>query len=351
MSDQDEERLSIELIVQSWAHETGRHEDSVREDIFDAALEGQFEFAMHPNDPLRRSGPYRSQITTADGDVIDASHLKNGLDAMQKGGSHNSGRLVQAARKFYISRDGFEQWCGERGEPFPEFWGGDGLAASRPKRPRQSSCREHGWTLEKLENWEEMDDKKRRKLQDINDELEDAAREMEPWGRLTEEEITNNSEYTEDRNRFEKAVGRAIRKGLTPHPIVREWLAIQRSFGDWDALRRFRRRLETGVDRPMSKEDSWIAFYAWDAVDKNVKKEELRRILIRKLRDLEKEMRAKQNKAPGSVSANEHTHIPSPEPEPEKWFDLNLDEITKLRLRLKNKSRQNFHQLLKRIGI
>ena len=81
--------------------------------------------AFERRDAPPGSGPYQSHITTKDENVIDASHLKNWLDAMPRGGSCDAANLVQAARDLYISREGFAQWCGERGEPFPEFWGGE----------------------------------------------------------------------------------------------------------------------------------------------------------------------------------------------------------------------------------
>ena len=99
----------------------------------------------------------------------------------------------------------------------------------------------------------------------------------------------------------------------------------------------------------MSKEDFWIAFHAWNAVNENEMKEQIRRNLIAKLLGHERAMRAEKKSAPKFVSAKDRTHTPSPGPE--SWFDLDLDEIKNLRLRLKNTTQQNFHKLLKRIGI
>ena len=137
MSDKGKKRLSIARIVRGWARETARHEDDIREDLFTAALDGQFEFPMSPSDdPLRRFGPDQSQITLADGEEIKTGHLKAGLDARSPPrGSVNAAIWAEAESDLYITREGFKRWCDEHGEAFPEFWGGKGLPDSRPKRP------------------------------------------------------------------------------------------------------------------------------------------------------------------------------------------------------------------------
>jgi hypothetical protein len=48
---------------------------------------------------------------------------------------------------------------------------------------------------------------------------------------------------------FDRAVGVAIRAGLTSHPLVVNWLSSQRGLGQREVLRRTKRGLETGVRR------------------------------------------------------------------------------------------------------
>lgn len=48
---------------------------------------------------------------------------------------------------------------------------------------------------------------------------------------------------------YEKNIRRAVRVGLRDHPLVREWIQVYRSLGDWDFLRKAKVRLERGVKR------------------------------------------------------------------------------------------------------
>ncbi len=135
--------------------------------------------------------------------------------------------------------------------------------------------------------------------------------------------------YAADRAQYEKAIGRAIRAGQFEHPLVREWISERRSLGERDALRKFRMGLEGGAKRTMSKQNFWVAFEAGnlahpeDAAKKGERPEAILRALIRKL----------------SIS------------QPASWFDLNDAEIAKLRARLKDMPRQNFHRLLRRLHV
>lgn len=135
---------------------------------------------------------------------------------------------------------------------------------------------------------------------------------------------------------FDKALGQAIRANLLMHPLVKMWLTNQRTFGEWDNLRRFKRLgLERGVKRPIAKADFWLLMQICAEIEKqglNLEKvpevhfqwQNLRRSLLRKLR------------------LDKHCDLPQ------------LDR-KKLTARLEKMSRQRFHQLchdlLRRFGI
>ena len=167
-------------------------------------------------------------------------------------------------------------------------------------------------------------------------ELEEAAEELRLWEDLAPENEdlapenkVDKQHQLDDQTRYEKALIKAIRAKLWNHPIVRAWFAARRSLGDWDELRRYRLKLETGVDKPMSKEDFWLAFEAHDLIDDGHKPEAIRKILIKKLKD----------------------------PEPEDWdkwrdyFDLRPKDVERLIARLQQHSQQNFHKWLKHLKL
>ena len=145
---------------------------------------------------------------------------------------------------------------------------------------------------------------------------------MRQWEDISPEDEIESDTQLDDQARYEKAQKRAIRGELCGHPIVRAWLAARRSLGDWDELRRLRLRLESGVDKPMSKADFWIVVEAQNFIDRGDGPEAVRRALIKKLKS----------------------------ETPLEWFDLSSEEIERLLDRL-DCSRQNFHRWLKRLGI
>ena len=166
----------------------------------------------------------------------------------------------------------------------------------------------------------ERDEKRTWLIQD----LEDAGKSMRRWGGRPTEKIEENRErYEEDRADFEMEISRAIRAGLVDHPLVREWIATQRSFGDWDALRKFKRqRLERSVRRTISKEYFWIIYKAIDLREEGKGLHEIRNNLIGRLR---------RNDV-------------------ESWFDFRREEQLALATHLRGLTRQGFHQLLKRLA-
>ena len=116
-------------------------------------------------------------------------------------------------------------------------------------------------------------------------EIDDAVDVMWQWRGITPENDFEKRLLLADEDRYEKALTRAVRAGLWQHPIVREWLAARRSLGDWDELRRFRKGLERGVTKTMSKADFWLAFVAADLIKNGHEPEAIRKALIEKLKD------------------------------------------------------------------
>lgn len=181
-----------------------------------------------------------------------------------------------------------------------------------------SGSEEHQWQAKGLTRQQE------RALNDLDEALE----EMGQWrGISPADEVEKNHQIT-DQAIYERALTRAVQAGLWRHPVVRAWLAARRSLGDRQALRRFRRGLERGVKKPMSKGDFWIAFEAHDLINQRRGPEAIRKALIKKLKDPKPEDRKKW----------------------EEYFDLAPKEIARLIRRLEY-SRQNFHQRLKRLKL
>lgn len=162
----------------------------------------------------------------------------------------------------------------------------------------------------------------------VLNELDDASDEMRQWRGITPEDESEKTHQLTDQDTYEKALTRAVRAGLWQHPVVREWLAARRSLGDWDELRRFRKRLEYNVKKPMLKADFWLAFEAQDLIDHGHEPEAIRKALIEKL------------KHPGPKDRK-------------KWrdyFDLRPEDVERLIARLGH-SRQNFYQWLQRLRL
>lgn len=125
-----------------------------------------------------------------------------------------------------------------------------------------------------------------------------------------------------DYSNYERAIEKAINAGLTDYPLVRDWISSQRTFGEWDKLRRFKRqRLEKGVSKPLSKEGLWIRFEAQPLLDEGKGPQEILRSLRGKLR------------------RNEIADC----------FELSGPKRNKLRKGLKSITRQGFQQKLKRL--
>lgn len=159
---------------------------------------------------------------------------------------------------------------------------------------------------------------------DIVEEIEVAAEAMTVWGGKSASYIGRHEDrYLEDRQCYDRAIGRAIRHGLFDYPDVQLWLEEQRSLGERDILRKVQKGLETGTSRPISKENFWVKYHAIQLFDEDLKPEEIRRRLINKLL------------------------LDSPEP----WFNLSVEECDRLVDRLRHSSRQNFHKWLKRLGV
>ena len=246
------------------------------------------------------------------------------------------------------------------------------------------------------------DDPKKDRKKRIIEDLAFIEGEMRAWGQETPEQIEADlksyKEYRADRDRI---VGKAIRAGLTEHPFVQAWLAEQRTFGEKDELRRFRSSLETGVKRPMSKEDFWAAFNAPrtgldDEIEKTIHaaliktlaaktvtleqtSQSARSVLQTRphmtasdlLAQKEEAVRAVCDLRPEITISDAQTMvdivqgIPNTRSEqirrallrklryskPDTFFDMSGEELKKLANRLEKMSRQGFHKWLKKLGL
>ena len=168
-----------------------------------------------------------------------------------------------------------------------------------------------------------------RKQQRALSELKYTAKHIRRWSNASAKELEDrHQEFSQNLAEFEKDVGRAIRAGLINHPDVRAWISSQRSLGEWDALRQFRLGLEHGAKKTLSKQDFWIKFEAMPLAEQGKKPEQIHRLLRHKLKYPKPEDRKKW----------------------EDWIGLSHKEIEELADRL-DCTRQNFHRLLKRLGI
>lgn len=154
------------------------------------------------------------------------------------------------------------------------------------------------------------------------EDLDAAMVEMQHWHDITPGNQDEKNHQLTDLVNYEKALARAIRVGLSDHPVVQTWLAARRSLGDREELRRFRLGLERGVKKTMSKEDFWIVFEAQGFIDQGHGPEAIHRALIDKLKT--------EN--------------------PQEWFDLSPEETKQLADRL-DCSQQNFHRWLRRLKL
>lgn len=163
-----------------------------------------------------------------------------------------------------------------------------------------------------------------RRANRIREELAQIAKQMRRWEGASLDEIVNEQEiYDAQLQERDEVVGKAIRAGLTDDPFVKAWLAEKRSLGERDDLRRFRTGLEGGVKRPISKEDFFIAYYAYSPIQDGKSAESVRRALCRQLRF----------------------------DEPQSFFRLTQEEMKCLAIRLSAMPRQNFHRLLRKLNV
>lgn len=145
-----------------------------------------------------------------------------------------------------------------------------------------------------------------RALEEVKDTLGGLMR----WHGKTHEEIEKDREdfylcYAD----YTKAMLRAIRAGLSDHPLVKPWLVAQRAVGNRDTLRRARSGVEKGIKRPWTKADVRL----WD---------EIRRL------------------------AEEHE-----EQEGAKLSQARARKFLVARTIIRRMSRQGFHKLLKRLNL
>ncbi len=154
------------------------------------------------------------------------------------------------------------------------------------------------------------------------EDLDAAVVEMQHWHGITPGNQDEKNHQLTDQANYEKARDRAIRVGLWGHPVVKTWLSARRSLGEREELRRFRRGLELGVKKTMSKEDFWIVFEAQGLLD--------------------------QGHGPGAIHAALIEMLKTEKEQ--EWFDLTPEEINELIKRL-NCTQQNFHRWLQRLKV
>ncbi len=75
---------------------------------------------------------------------------------------------------------------------------------------------------------------------------------------LVQNRVTTSEQKEEDYRAYASAIGRTIRAGRTDIPIVKNWIAGQRSVNNYDELRRVKRGLESDRLDEMDKADFWI---------------------------------------------------------------------------------------------
>ena len=82
---------------------------------------------------------------------------------------------------------------------------------------------------------------------------------------------------------YDRAVGTAIRAGLMDHPEVSPWLTAHRALGQRHLLRKTRKGLETGVERPQALSDVLLENEALPLIAAGCKPESTRDLVISKL--------------------------------------------------------------------
>ncbi|MBT3990521.1 MAG: hypothetical protein HOE97_08385 [Rhodospirillaceae bacterium] len=154
--------------------------------------------------------------------------------------------------------------------------------------------------------------------------LDEAIEDMNEAGWLVESNLIDAEQiFLAENSNLARAVIKAMNADLLDHPLVRNWITNLKIFGEWDELRRFKRkRLEKEVKRPPSKEDFWLRFEAQSLLDEGIGPQKIRQLLLRKLR---------LNKVP-------------------EWFDISSSDRQKLIKYIKDLTRQGFSQKLKRLG-
>lgn len=133
--------------------------------------------------------------------------------------------------------------------------------------------------------------------------------------------LYGSDEYNRLQIRYEDALVDALRNRLANVGDVAEHVTNLRLFQDWDVLRRARRGLEKGTSRP-NAQDAWLLCEAGDLVDQGASLREVQCCLLARI--------AKPDYTPPPVITEE-----------------DLPQIVE---RLQ-KSRQNFHVWMKRVGL
>jgi hypothetical protein len=118
-------------------------------------------------------------------------------------------------------------------------------------------------------------------VETVIEKLTEAHRDFAHWhGKSPPTKAPGRTMLRDDYREYERAVGRAIRAGVTKHPLVADWIRARRSVGDYNALRRFRLGLEAGMEPEIDEADLWIALKAADLIDEGKSLEVIRGRLL-----------------------------------------------------------------------
>jgi hypothetical protein len=158
--------------------------------------------------------------------------------------------------------------------------------------------------------------------------LEDALEAVDQWDEKTTEEF-DLAELRPHLVELDDAMAKAMRKGLLNHPEVptalqktmAEFKTTRRGHGDWDYLRDLGIGAETGVKRQLTWAEVWLENGIDSAVAVGKPPEAIRKSLVNQL---------------------SFAHRPP--------RGMSKDEAEKLRDRLRDMSRQCFHNILKKLG-
>ena len=168
------------------------------------------------------------------------------------------------------------------------------------------------------------DDPKRRER--IIEDLEEAVKQYSRWCVISVHHLSEEDWewFQADYRDLEIAVVSASRVGVSDHPVVTEWLATKRVFGERQWLRRCGKGLEKGVKPTLSNIDTLLSYEAATLLDeKRMSYTEVRWMLLKKLSQ--------------------------PDYKPPDWLDISEAELEEMTQRLKT-SNQNFHKWLRRVG-